>query len=237
MAAEHAGPGAESTDRATVRVARDRRGYRHPYGIVIDGVQLGGLGRGETKTISVAPGDHVVWTATERAESRHWEVSLRDGETVGFECRSRSKQAEGPVDLFLTDPGDQRAQLLAPDDGAEPAPTRRHRVVSRDGQVHTVWAHRSGYLRSLDPGSGSSSGDAFLVELAYYVLVLPVLGVVRWVRHRLVFRGGWSVGVVRSRRFLWPKKVRVERFRTEADARSRVAGVIAELEGRAVMGT
>jgi hypothetical protein len=221
-----------STDHATVRLSRDHRGYRHAYRIVVDGASAGELGRGDTKEISVDAGTHAVWVATELAESRRWGVSLGEGERVGFECRSRSKQSEGPVDLFLTDPGDLRARLLPPADDAEPDPTRRQRVVSRDGQVHTVWAHRSGYLRSLDPGSGSASGDAFLVELAYYVFVLPVLGVVRWVRHRLVFKGGWSVGVVRPRRFLWPKKIRVDRFRTEAEARARVSGLIAELEGR-----
>ncbi len=97
----------------------------------------------------------------------------------------------------------------------------KQRVLTRDGQVLSVWAHRSGYLRSVDPGSGSTDAGAFLLELAIYVLVLPLLAVVRWVRHRLLFKRGWSVGVVRERRFLWPKKVRLERFRTEAEARAR----------------
>jgi hypothetical protein len=62
------------------------------------------------------------------------------------------------------------------------------------------------------------------------VLVLPVLSVLRWVRHRLVFKRGWSVGVVRKRRLLWPKKVRLERFATAAEAGARAALVVAEVE-------
>lgn len=53
-------------------------------------------------------------------------------------------------------------------------------------------------LRSLDPETGSGDADAALIELAYYVLVLPVLSVVRWVRHRLIFKRGRSVGVCAS---------------------------------------
>ena len=102
--------------------------------------------------------------------------------------------------------------------------------MTRDGQVLLVWAHRSGYLRSFDPGADAIDGDAFVLVLLLYVLVVPVLCLLRWVRHRILFKRGWSIGVVRNRRFLWPKKVRLERYPTEGEARARVDQVIGELE-------
>jgi hypothetical protein len=161
--------------------------------------------------------------------SRAWVTSLDEGDVVSFVCRSRRK-SDVHIDLFLADAGDRRARLGPPAELGEQDMATKQRVLTRDGQVLFVWAHRSGYLRSLDPGSGSTDGSAFLVELAIYVLVLPVLAVLRWVRHRLLFKRGWSVGVVRERRFLWPKKIRLERFGTEAAARARAHEVIAELE-------
>ena len=65
-----------------------------------------------------------------------------------------------------------------------------------------VWAHRSGYLRSFDPGADAIDGDALVLVLLLYVLVVPVLCLLRWVRHRILFKRGWSIGVVRNRRFL-----------------------------------
>ncbi len=217
---------------ATVRVARDRGRDRRPYEIVVDGAQAGQVGRGETKEVAVGAGRHEVWVSAPPAHSRPWEVSLQAGDTVSFVCRSAAKKAGGEVDLFLAEPDDRRTRLLPPEGETDRDLARRQRVLTRDGRVLSVWAHKSGYFRSLDPGAGAGGSDAFLVELALYILVLPVLGVLRWVRHRLVFKRGWSVGVVRSRRFLWPKKVRLERFGTEAEARAGAARLIAELEGR-----
>ena len=217
---------------ATVRVARDRGRDRRPYAIVVDGAQVGELGRGETEDVAVDPGRHQVWVAVQPAHSRGWEVSLQSGDTVSFVCRSAAKKSGGRVDLFLAEPDDRQARLLPPEGEADRDLARHQQVLTPDGQVLSVWAHKSGYFRSLDPGAGGGGSDAFLVELALYILVLPVLGVLRWVRHRLVFKRGWSVGVVRARRFLWPKKVRLERFGTEAEARAGAARLIAELEGR-----
>lgn len=168
--------------------------------------------------------------SVEFEHSREWRASPVDGEAVSFVCRSRGPRTGGRVDLFLADPGDRRAVLLPEVDPPERDVATKQRVVARDGRVLSVWAHRSGYLRSLDPATSGSGDDAFLVELAYWVLVLPVLSLVRWVRHHLLFKRGWWVGVVRKRRFLWPEKVRLERFRTEAEARARAAEVIADLE-------
>ena len=176
-------------------------------------------------------GSHVLSVAIDQVESRQWNVRLAGDDVVSFACRSRSKHSNH-VDLFLTDADDKRAAVCSPADSDSRDLARKQRVLTRDGQVLYVWAHRSGYLRSLDPGSSSNAGDDFVVELALYVLVLPVLAVLRRVRHHLLYRGGWSVGVVSSRRFLWPKKVRLERYRGETEARARAAQLIGELEGQ-----
>ena len=219
---------------ATVRVSRDsgRSADRsQAYMVSVDGTQVGELGRGATQDFPVAAGRHVLWVGVDGVESRQWDVALAAGDTVQFSCRSRTKWANH-VDLYLADPTDNRAGVRPPPDVGTRDTAKKQRVVTRDGRVLFVWAHRSGYLRSIDPGASSGNGDAFFVELALYVLVMPVLGVLRWVRHRLLFRRGWSVGVVRNRRFLWPKKVGLDRYRTEAEARAKAEQVIAELEGR-----
>ena len=217
---------------ATIRVKRDRtrsNDRRRPYRVLVDGLEAGELRRGETKDFAVESGAHGVRVSIEFEHSEEWRVTVGDGDLVAFVCRSRAKMSDGHVDLFLADPSDRRAQLEPLTDLSDVDVATTQRVVTRDGRVLAVWAHRSGYLRSLDPGADGGSGDEFLVVLAYYVLVLPVLGLVRWARHRLLFKRGWSVGVVRRRRFLWPKKVRVERFPDEAQARARVPVVMAEV--------
>lgn len=218
---------------ATIRVTREAGrsvDRRRAYSVVVDDTEVGQLKRGEMKDFPLRPGSHVVRVSIDAHTSRAWETSLGEDDVVSFVCRSRRK-SDNHVDLFLADAGDQRTRHRPLDDHGERDVGTKQRVLTRDGQVLYVWAHRSGYLRSLDPGSGSSDTTTFFVELAIYVLVLPVLAVLRWVRHRLLFKRGWSVGVVRERRFLWPKKVRLERLRTEAEARARAAEVIAELEG------
>lgn len=217
---------------ATIRVTRDRtrsKDRRRPYRVVVDGFEAGEVRRGETKDFAVEPGAHELRVSIEFEHSEEWHVSVGDGDLVAFVCRSRGRLADGHVDLFLADPLDRRAHLEPLTDLSDVDGATRQRVVTRDGRVLIVWAHRSGYLRSLDPGADGGSGDEFFVVLAYYILVLPVLSVVRWVRHRVLFKRGWSVGVVRKRRFLWPEKVRVERFPDEAQARARVPEVMAEL--------
>jgi hypothetical protein len=198
------------------------------YAIYVDDVVAGELRRGRTTDVSVPAGRHVVRVSVELEHSRQWDVVVSEGDVVALVCRPRGKLSDGRVDLFLADPADPRATLPPLDDLSERDFARKQRVVGRDGQVLFVWAHKSGYLRSLDIGTGDP--EAFLLEMAYYVLVLPVLGVVRSVRHRLVFKRGWSVGVVRKRRFLWPTKVRLERLAGEAEARARAAQVLAEME-------
>lgn len=216
-----------------IRVTRDKsrsKDRRRPYQVFVDQVAVGELRRGETKDFAVTSGAHQLRVSIDAEYSDEWHVSMAGGEPVVFVCRSRGSRSDGHLDLFLADPADHRAVVRPSDDRATRDLAIRQRVVTRDGRVMSVWAHRSGYLRSLDPGSSGSGGDEFFVELAYYILVLPVLSLVRWVRHRLLFRRGWSVGVVRKRRFLWPKKVRLERFRTEAEARARVVEVMSEVE-------
>ena len=218
---------------ATIRVTREAGrsvDRRRPYNVVVDDVEVGQLHRGETNEVPMRPGAHVLRMSIDSQTSRAWETSLAEDDVVSFVCRSRRK-SDGHIDLFLVDAGDERARLRPLAELGERDMATKQRVLTRDGQVLSVWAHRSGYLRSLDPGSGSTDASAFLLELAIYVLVLPVLAVLRRVRHRLLFKRGWSVGVVRERRFLWPKKVRLERFGTEAEARARTREVIAELEG------
>jgi hypothetical protein len=217
---------------ATVRVSRDRarsKDRRLPYAVSVDGAPLAELRRGETKDLAVSSGVHEVTVSVDFERSRAWRVTVGGGDVIAFRCRSGGSRYNGHLDLFLEDPGDTRAALV-PGDSAGRDMAKRQRVVTRDGQVLNVWAHRSGYLRSLDPDTSGGGGDEFLVMLAYYVFVLPVLGVVRWARHRFLFRRGWSVGVVAERRFLWAKKVRHERFSSEADARTRAAALIVELE-------
>lgn len=216
---------------ATIRVSRDRaRGpdRRRAYLLFVDNGPPGELHRGDTTDVAVPPGRHVLRVSVDDEHSREWECTVAAGDVVTFLCRSRRKHARH-VDLFLANPGDERARLRPLGYDPERDLARKQRVVTRDGQVLAVWAHRSGYLRSLDPGS-SSDPDAFWLELVLYIVVLPVLALLRWVRHRLLFKRGWSVGVVRQRRWLWPKKVRLERFRSEGEARARAAELIAELE-------
>ncbi len=192
---------------------------------------MGDLAPGETAEFPVGPGDHVVWISVDFERSRQLSVSLADGDVVHLLCRSRGKTpAEAYVDLYLGDPNDQRVQVRPSGDDWPEDMAVKHRAVTRDGQVLAVWAHKSGYLRSLDPGSNSGGGDSFLVEMAFYILVIPVLAGLRWVRHRFVFERGWSVGVVRNRGFLWPEKVRLERFPHEAKARARAAEVWSDVE-------
>lgn len=204
---------------------------RRAYRVVIDGTDVGELPHGVTRDFPVKEGTHVLSVAIDHVKSRQWSVMLAAEDVVNFSCRSRSKHSNH-VDLFLTEAADTRAAVCPPAGSDGRDLSKKQRVITRDGQVLHVWAHRSGYLRTLDPGSASNAGDDFLVEVALYVLVLPVLAVLRRVRHHLLFRGGWSVGAVRSRRFLWPKKVRLERLRSETEARARAAQLIAELEGQ-----
>lgn len=219
---------------STVRIARDggrSTDRRRAYTVVIDGTDVGELPHGVTRDFPVSHGSHVVSVGIDHMESRQWSIRVAGDDVVSFACRSRSKHSNH-VDLFLTDADDKRAAVCSPADSDSRDLAKKQRVITRDGQVLYVWAHRSGYLRSLDPGSASNAGNDVLVELALYVLVLPVLAVLRRVRHHLLYRRGWSVGVVSSRRFLWPKKVRLERFRDEAQARVRAAQLIGELEGQ-----
>lgn len=220
---------------ATIRVTRDRarsKDRRRAYEIWVDELQVGQVLRSETKELSVEPGAHTLTISIDFEHSREWECVLSADDVVSFICRSRGKKSDGNLDLFLADPADERVLLrpLGPLADRDGDPARKQRVVTRDGQVLLVWAHRSGYLRSFDPGSDSSDGDAFLLGLLLYVLVMPVLFLLRWVRHRILFKRGWSVGVVTNRRFLWPKKVRLERYPTEAEARARVDQMTRELE-------
>lgn len=225
----------EGRASATVRVTRDRarsKDRRRAYDIWVDGLQVGQVLRGETKELSVEPGGHTLSVSVDFEHSRKWECGLTADDMVSFICRSRGKKSDGNLDLFLADPAHERVRLRPSGSLADQNrdPSRKQRVVTRDGQVLQVWAHRSGYLRSFDPGSDASDGDAFLLGLVLYVLVMPVLCLLRWVRHRFLFKRGWSVGVVTNRRFLWPRKVRLERYPTEAEARARVDQVIRELE-------
>ncbi|MGI9022269.1 MAG: hypothetical protein ACR2HV_03335 [Acidimicrobiales bacterium] len=218
---------------AVVRVTRDKSrspDRTRPYAVVVDEALAGEVRRGQTTEVPVAPGEHVVRVSIDFEHSREWTVSLAEGDAVRFVCRSRGKTpSEDHIDVFLADPSDRRARVRQAADATAEDMAVKHRAVTRDGQVLSVWAHRSGYLRSLDVGS-SSDGDAFILELALYILVLPVLGVLRWVRHRWMFKRGWSVGAVRKRRFLWPKKVYLERLPDEARARVRAGEVLAEVE-------
>ena len=219
---------------AVIRVIRGRKrshDRRRPCTVFIDQEVAGEVGPGKVLDLPVSPGRHDVRVAVDFEHSREWSVVLGGGDVIKLVCRVHEMGMSGAlVDLFLFDPADPRAHLLpSPDGGPRDMATRR--VVSRGGQVFSVWAHRSGYLRSLHPEGGAGGGDEFLVELAFIILVLPVLGLLRWVRHRLLFDRGWSVGVVRDRRFLWPKKVRLERYPDEATARRRAVEVIAEVEG------
>ncbi len=225
----------EGRASATIRVTRDRarsKDRRRAYEIWVNGIQVGQVLRGETKDLSVAPGARTLRISIDFEHSREWECDLSAGDVVSFICRSRGKKSDGNLDLFLAHPASERVRLrpLGPLADRDGDPARKQRVVTRDGQDLLVWAHRSGYLRSFDPGSDSSDGDAFLLGLVLYVLVMPVLCLLRWVRHRFLFKRGWSVGVVRKRRLVWPKKVRLERYPTEGEARAQVDQVIRELE-------
>lgn len=204
---------------------------RRAYSIYVDDVLAGELHRGQTADVAVRAGRHVCRVSVDLEHSRDWQLTLADGDVVELVCRPRPKTPAGRVDLFLADPTDARAAVRPLDDLAGRDMARKQRVVTRDGKVLLVWAHKSGYLRSLHADTGGADPDAFLLEVAYYVLVMPVLGVLRWTRHRVLFKGRWSVGVVRERRFLWPEKVRLERCADEAEARRRAAQVLAEMEG------
>ncbi len=211
------------------RVKARSKDKKLAHTVFLDDAAVGELRRGETKSFPVPPGDHRVRVSVEFEHSREWRVSPGPNGVISFVCRSGVKGPDGRVDLYLADPHDERAVLVPVDIPPDRDLATKQRVVTRDGRILSVWAHRSGYLRSLEPGDAPDD-DAFVVLVAYLILVMPWLALLRWVRHRLLFKRGWSVGVVRDRRFLWPKKVRLERFGNEAEARARVAEVIAELE-------
>ncbi len=223
----------QNTSGAAIQVTRDKtrsQDQAKAYMILVDGEKVGDLPRGKTVTIPVTPGDHVVWVSVSFEQSRQLSVSLVDGDVIHLMCRSRPKQlVNAHVDLYLADPTDRRIHVRASGEDQPQDMAVKHRAVTRDGQILAVWAHKSGYLRSLDPGANSSDGEGFLVEMAIYIVALPVLFVLRWVRHRLVFKRGWSVGVVRDRNFLWPEKVRLERFPDEVRARERAAEVWSDI--------
>jgi len=215
---------------ALIRVARSRSrspDRRRPYAVFVDHEEVGEVSRGQTTELPVTPGRRVLRVSIDFEHSRDWSVVLAGGEVVQFAVRPRGKSpSDSYIDLYLSQPTDPRAAIVP--SAADVALTQR--AVTRGGDVVAVWAHRSGYLRSFDPGSSSTDTEGFLLELAIYILVLPVLGVLRWVRHRVLFKRGWSVGVVRKRRFLWPKKLRLERYPDEAQARARAAQLLTEVE-------
>jgi len=217
---------------AAIRVTREKSRPRdkRPYSVHVDDGVVGEVRRGEKTDLVVPPGDHVVWVSADFEPGWQWSVSVADGEVVQLSCRSRKQGTNWDIDLFLADPTDRRARVRPSGDRGPQDMAVKHRAVIRDGTVVAVWAHRSGYLRSLDLGASSGGGDEIVVVIVYCILVLPVLALVRVVRHRLVFKRGWSVGVVRDRRFLWPKKVRLERFPDEIRARARAAELWVEVE-------
>jgi len=218
---------------ATIRVSRDRarrsKDRTRAYGILVDDYEVGRLARGQSAAFAVTGGEHRVRAAVELDYSREWVVSLLGGDDVELVCRSRRKRAgEDYLDIRPVDPDDPRAR---PQDASETGDRdygQRQRVLTRDGRMLTVWAHKSGYSRSLDPGGGGDP-DTILIELALYVLVAPIVCLLRWARHRFVFRRGWSVAVFSKRRFLWARKLRLERFRSETDAKVRAAALFEEL--------
>lgn len=160
-------------EHATIRVTRDSRrriDRRRAYRVFVDETPLGEVRRGERVEYPVPPGRHVVRVSFESAHSRDWEIRVRSGDVVSFVCRSR-RSSGSHVDVFLADASDERAALLPVPDRTEHDAAVKQRVLTRDGAVLDVWAHRSGYLRSLDPGTSENS-DAF-GQLAYIVFVLP----------------------------------------------------------------
>jgi hypothetical protein len=150
--------------------------------------------------------------------SERWRTSVTNRDAVGFQCRWVGRGADAHLDLCPSDPYDGRARPQPPAVAMPGDGLRRQRVTTRDGRVLTVRVHKSGYLRSLDPDSGPVGSH----DPAWMALL-------RRLAFHMVFKGGWSVAVVRTRRLLWDKVVRQERFPTKAGATSRAVELVDEL--------
>ena len=83
-----------TTTTATVRVTRtgQEQSQGRPWEVAIDGVVVDSIGRGETLELPVEPGRHALHVrARGILASPERSFDARDGQVVGFSCRTRPK--------------------------------------------------------------------------------------------------------------------------------------------------
>ena len=83
-----------TTTTATVRVTRtgQEQSQGRPWEVAIDGVVVDSIGRGETLELPVEPGRHALHVrARGILASPERSFDARDGQIVGFSCRTRPK--------------------------------------------------------------------------------------------------------------------------------------------------
>jgi hypothetical protein len=71
------------------------------YRVFIDGVRVGDIQRGGTRTFEVAPGDHQVELRIDWCRSRPLDVHLDPGREARLECRSNATWWNAPLKVVV----------------------------------------------------------------------------------------------------------------------------------------
>ncbi|HEX3898998.1 MAG TPA: hypothetical protein VHW74_07480 [Mycobacteriales bacterium] len=86
-----------------IRIQREANAYadrRRKYRILVDGEELGAIGRGDTIDIPLDPGRHSVWMRIDWTGSEMATFVLEADETIEFVCRPRYPTAAVVVALL-----------------------------------------------------------------------------------------------------------------------------------------
>ena len=91
-------------DEPVIRVTRERTGWRdggRAYTVLVDGVSVGKIRRGECLETKVTSGDHTVQMKLDWETSGEWGIGLANGETAEFVCRPGRGPFIGSKDYYI----------------------------------------------------------------------------------------------------------------------------------------
>jgi hypothetical protein len=86
------------SDTATIVLRRERGGYRdilRSYQVMVDGQMAAKIKRGQTVTLSIAPGSHEIFLHIDWCRSPSVEVDARTGQVIEMSCEPGGGASEG----------------------------------------------------------------------------------------------------------------------------------------------